>query len=746
MFLKKVTLNNFRKFTKQNNTISLVQGHDIYNKEDKDAETASETEEDITKKYNFAENITLIVGKNNSGKTTIVRALEKISKDEKIYSSDFNYKYLEALVENIKEQIKDIDSIQNVQNLTELFPELSISLTIGFNHNENDLISNIYPILELTDFDNKNMEVEIEIKWIIKEQNEFFTILKDSTQSYENFSEFRKLIDDTEFDIKYYRSDKEITNFNIKKLLNVHVINATKVREPGNNLSKAFNKILNYRFKNILNNDNLEDLNGEIEQVEKNFVKKIQDNITKFNNDLSGDLNNINTSLNTALGEVVSDDLFEIILTSDLGIDKLLRNIIQYSYDEDGFETPEDNFGLGYSNLVMIIAEIIDYISKYQKPDTPESTINLIAIEEPEVHMHPQMQENFIINVEKMVNSLLLNFEKEISTQIIITTHSPHILNSKIHSGNSFNNINYINSEDGLAKAIPLNDESILSISRELQVSESITSETAEENEGEIIDSQSHLTFLKKHIKFQISEIFFSDAVIFVEGATEFTLMPYYLEKESYLSKKFITLAMVDGAHAHMYFPLLKLLEIPSLIITDLDIKRKPNEKGVKSTGDSDQTTIEYTQITASEINDRKTTNFVLKKYCNEYIREIVNKGLISVESNIMVTTQNSYINLYLPTSFEEAYILENIQNSNLIKALEDTKPQLSEEWIDDNKILPDKSFEIQMKLGDSKVAFPANVLLSSFEIDNLNLPELPTYIKNGFEWLSKELWGEGNG
>ena len=45
--------------------------------------------EDIT--INVEDDITLIVGKNNSGKTTIITALDKIINNQKFAANDFNF-------------------------------------------------------------------------------------------------------------------------------------------------------------------------------------------------------------------------------------------------------------------------------------------------------------------------------------------------------------------------------------------------------------------------------------------------------------------------------------------------------------------------------------------------------------------------------------------------------------------------------------------------------------------------------
>lgn len=71
----------------------------------------------------------------------------------------------------------------------------------------------------------------------------------------------------------------------------------------------------------------------------------------------------------------------------------------------------------------------------------------------------------------------------------------------------------------------------------------------------------------------------FSDAVIFVEGITENTILPYYIAEDLDLKHRYITIVKIDGAHAFVYENMLKALGIPVAIITDLDIKRSDAEK-----------------------------------------------------------------------------------------------------------------------------------------------------------------------
>ena len=138
-----------------------------------------------------------------------------------------------------------------------------------------------------------------------------------------------------------------------------------------------------------------------------------------------------------------------------------LAELNQYEYKEGNFHIPEGQFGLGYSNLMTIIGALIEYIERYPKQEC-HSKINLICIEEPEAFMHSQMQELFIKHINDAISYLLQDEKKEINSQLIITTHSSHILNSKIHSGNTFDNISYMTIVDNLSNVVNLNDRNVM--------------------------------------------------------------------------------------------------------------------------------------------------------------------------------------------------------------------------------------------------------------------------------------------
>ena len=107
---------------------------------------------------------------------------------------------------------------------------------------------------------------------------------------------------------------------------------------------------------------------------------------------------------------------------------------------------PEDYNGLGYMNLIAMIFEIEVILYNFKKEkqiniiqEIP-SDINLLFIEEPEAHTHPQMQYIFIKNIKDVLEEgTLTTGGTNINLQTIISTHSSHIV-----AESDFNDIKYL--------------------------------------------------------------------------------------------------------------------------------------------------------------------------------------------------------------------------------------------------------------------------------------------------------------
>ncbi|HGE5778982.1 TPA: Gabija anti-phage system endonuclease GajA [Bacillus pseudomycoides] len=686
MYLKNLKIYNFRKFGTDNNKIEFV-----------DAKSFQEQRNE--KEVNIAPTTTLIVGKNNCGKTTIIKALDNLINNKDAFkANDFNFLYLKKLLEHYEQAIlkSDDESKENIKT-----PYLQFNIGIGIENKSNDLVTNIVRFMKLDDINNSELKIVIKVELVNEEV--FIRDVKKLLEKNDNlslrFNSFSELINDSDFKINYYNTDNDkIDNFNIKNLIELRPIKANNI-ESEKCLSKAFSKIIEYRYKTLFEEEG-ENLNSTIININRTLTKLISEKHT--------------VSINKSLEEIESNEKLQVLLRADLTFQNVMNNLIKYEYVERNMNIPENQFGLGYTNLMMIIADLIDYMEKYPE-NSFNSKVNLISIEEPETFMHPQMQELFIKNINEAIASLLKSKNKNVNSQLIITTHSSHILNSKIHSGNTFNNINYITIKNNHTHVVNLHDDIIIP-----------------KRETNTHKREHDLKFLKKHVKYKVSELFFSDAVIFVEGVTEETLLKYYIDNNHRLNKYYISVFNIDGAHGIVYHDLIKALKVPALIITDLDIKRADKEKE------------SFKQI--SDLKDRLTTNETIKKYNGGSDRlEELKHEKFEVE-NVYIAYQGK-IKGYYATSFEEAFILTNYENELLNSVLEKMKPKIYEDIIGKDKNLnniKENSYKFQRKLSNNKSDF-ANELLYKFiiETEETGIPSLPQYIDSGLSWLTKKLEGE---
>ena len=700
MFLKRLKLTNYRKFSAEQNVVEFISSKIVKKQEDENAEETVTTEEtkEVSGKIgeiDVASGTTLIIGKNNAGKTTIITALDNLINHSNAFgANDFNYRYLQ-------EYLNDYD----VNNPPVSAPYIEFKITIELEEDSSDRISNLIPFMLVEDIEDSELDICIryevgDLVFFQSEMKESFSEGKDKNA----FAKFLNLLQDIDYTLNYY--DKNLNridaDFKLSNLMELQCIKANHLKND-HCLTDAFNKIINYRYDHVFQKEKKE-ITKELEQINSDLTQNISKNHTDV--------------IRNVLKTLVSMERMGVDLSADITFDKLMKDLIKYEYIEDDTNIPEDQFGLGYTNLV-IIATIIDYMERY--PDSSfNSKINLISIEEPETFMHPQMQELFIKNINEAIRVLLSSKDKDVNSQIIITTHSSHILNSKIHSTNTFNNICYLHEKKSNASVTNLCNKIVMP------------------NESEDEESET-FRFLKKHIKYKVSELFFSEAAIFVEGFAEDMIIPYYIEKREGLCKHFVSVFNINGAHGFLYKRLIEALGIPVLIITDLDIERK--EESEEDTEEDRKSATIYQQIRC--LDDHKTTNAtIIDLYGKSDISAISNH----IEKNNLYLAYQGKINGYYATSFEEAFILTNYDNALANELLKELKPQIYKSIVgkipkyEKNK---ENSYKWQRKLEKSKGEFASKLLykIVNEELEE-NLPKLPQYISDGLDWLEEKLGG----
>lgn len=740
MYLKSLSIKNYRKYGAEEQTIDFA-----HSKWPEMSDLEDELKKiNITEEY-ISKSSSLIVGKNNSGKSTIVKLLNTLqnskSGSRSIFKhTDFNLKilsdwYHENIDNKSEEEIKSIDKSH--------FPKLEFQLILGIDDG-NDLISSFEDILILSGIEtvetHENQEiaeVTIDVKYEVADEVAFLEDLVKIKTSYSNdsqqydelykkelqYRQFLALFSSNYFVLNFYPIGREepAKEFSLSSLLKVETIEANTVKSD-KTLSQAYNKIVSTYIKN---NDIVE-INSLVDDINYQVKDMVDANIKDI--------------LQSAVSSIESIKNLEMNLHPDVTLEKIFANSIIYEYQEGNNNIPESQFGMGYTNLMVIIAKIVDYIELYNEKDI-NGSVNILCIEEPESFMHPQMQELFIKNISKAIATLLGKKQQLDTFQIIITTHSTHILNSKIQSGNTLNNISYLG-QAGVNNIIKnISDDAIVS--------------------GRDIDKKAY-EYIKKYLRLEVSDIFFADAVILVEGVSEETYLRYEIDKHPILKNHHIKVYRIDGAYAHQFVSLLDLLGIRTVIFTDLDLKRSEDEKkiDIKDNGELDVipsniSDLEANYVTAiSSLSTNGTLQYFIKKelkdeeakYCeinNKIIEKLINNEELIIDYNNITMFSQGKINGYYATSFEEAIVLTNAGNEDenkykksLIKALQYVHPNMRYFGdIDETSEIADKSYMYQVKLSDGKSKFSTGIVYLSITDKEFSLKR-PQYVESGLNLL----------
>lgn len=636
---------------------------------------------------------TVIVGRNNSGKTSLAEVFDKFLGEHvgafrlEDFSAAVRANFLTA------KTARDAADSQPEAVIAAL-PRIMLTLTFTYDGAEADLgplspfiidldpactsaiaqieyscsLNKLAPLLDLSDYEAEAQNA-----------NEVF------------FRHLREAIPST-YSIKCFAIDPTDANnrrsfdgtAELKALLQTGFVKAQRTLDMGKRGdTDVIGKLLNKLFRTA-SNLNASPGDQEIASQLKAAVAGIEQTMQgDFDDQLKGLLPALNSFGFPSLNDT------ELRPQTQIDVESLLTDNTRILYTgTDGVHLPEGYNGLGTRNLIYILLQLEALHKTYRSTATRPGT-HLVFIEEPEAHLHPQMQEVFITQLNEAIATLSEKYPEEPTWQVqfIVSTHSSHLANAA-----QFDAIRYFLNEASAAKGI-----------RRTKVKDF--------RKGAAAIQPDDRTFLQQYMTLTKCDLYFADKVILVEGATEKILMPRILKLvddtlplEAKLCRQYITTMEVGGAHAQIFYPLLDFLELKTLIVTDIDaVRLHPDGK--------------LRKCPCAEAE--RTSNNALKTWFSD---NMISVAALTAKTPADKTRRFCRIAYQMPEngsahtarSYEDALILANLDRFGIA----------------DDAAAGQNAFEAAQGFKKSEEAIRFAIIEADWNV--------PKYIKEGLVWLSE--------
>lgn len=513
------------------------------------------------------ERTTLIVGRNNSGKTSLAELFRRL-----LLENSANFRLEDFSLGVHAEFFTAFELAKAGKEEPEIraaLPVIEVTLTVGYDKGTADLgllgdfivdlnpdctEARIYIRYQLEDGKLKPFFDTVEFDGKAgKEQQQFafFEAMKEQVPNYYKCSLVAVDPNDAS-------NQKPLDWSRLKALIQGDLITAHRgLDDTTHKDNDSLGKILSALFATAGSDSAAESDRKTVAEL-KAAVKEVQGSIDKSFN---GQLANLLPAF-SLFGYRLPDP--KLRTETQLDVELLLKNHTKIRYSGvNGIHLPEAYNGLGARNLIFILLKLFEAFKSFRARQTSPA-VHIVFIEEPEAHLHPQMQEVFIQKLSEIaqVFANISGGGQPWPVQFVVSTHSSHMANKA-----AFDAIRYF-----LTAADPAVVNSFSSKIKDLK-----------RDFGDKSDKDNE--FLHQYMSQTRCDLLFADKVILIEGTTERLLLPRMTEKTDMdlpanvrLSSQYAAVLEVGGAYAHVFFKLLDFLELHALVVTDLDTVTDAND------------------------------------------------------------------------------------------------------------------------------------------------------------------------